>query len=95
MRRLPEAHGGGALTLAQYCLALEEFCRSHRIFSVIADWTSGVTPMAILRHGSEAQRARHLQGFTDGTRKAAFGLTEPEAGSDAAAIRTRAPSCWV
>jgi acyl-CoA dehydrogenase len=88
--RLPETYGGSNLSLAEYCLTLEEFCRSHRIFSVIADWTSGLTPIAILHHGTEAQRRRYLPGLTDGSRRCAFGLTEPEAGSDAAAIRTRA-----
>jgi acyl-CoA dehydrogenase len=87
--RLPEEYGGGAVSFAQYCLVLEEFSRSHRIFTLIADGTSGLTPGAILRHGSAEQRRRYLPGLADGSLRAAFGLTEPEAGSDAAAIRTR------
>ncbi len=87
--RLPEEYGGTNLPFAQYCLVLEEFSRSHRVFTIIADGTSGLTPAAILRHGTAEQRQRYLPGLADGSLRTAFGLTEPEAGSDAASIRTR------
>ncbi len=87
---LPPEYGGGGADLATYCLVMEEVARSHRVFTLLMDYTSGLTPIAILRHGTEAQRRRWLRGLADGTLRAAFGLTEPEAGSDSAAIRTRA-----
>jgi acyl-CoA dehydrogenase len=94
---LPPEAGGGGVDLLTYCLIMEEVARSHRCFTLLLDATSGLTPMGILRHGTEAQKARWLKGLADGTLRAAFGLTEPEAGSDAAAIRTRAervPGGW-
>ncbi len=74
---------------------LEEFSRSHRIFTIIADGTNGLTPGAILRLGTAEQRQRYLPGLVKGTLRAAFGLTErkgrvrrrgdPHAGSSRAA----------
>jgi acyl-CoA dehydrogenase len=88
--RLPAEYGGGGFDLATYCLALEEFARSHRVFTVILDATSGLNPIAIARYGTEAQKKKYVAGLANGTLSAAFALTEPEAGSDAQAIRTRA-----
>ena len=94
---LPPDAGGGGADLPTYCLVMEEVARAHRCFTLLLDATSGLTPIAISRHGTPAQQARWLKGLADGTLRAAFGLTEPEAGSDAAAIRTRAtrvPGGW-
>ena len=49
-----------------------------------------MTPMAITRHGTPAQKEKFLRGFAAGKLKSGFALTEPEAGSDAASMRTRA-----
>lgn len=87
---LPAEAGGGGVDLPTYCLVMEEVARSHRVFTLLLDATSGLTPLAIHRHGTSAQKDRWLKKLADGTLRAAFGLTEPEAGSDAAAIRTRA-----
>lgn len=88
--RLPVEYGGGGLSLFQYCIALEEFSRLHRAFTIAANYTSGMTPMAIARHGTPAQKEKFLRGFAAGKLKSGFALTEPEAGSDAASMRTRA-----
>ncbi|MFO0483148.1 MAG: acyl-CoA dehydrogenase family protein, partial [bacterium] len=88
--RLPVEYGGGGLSLFQYCIALEEFSRLHRAFTIAANYTSGMTPMAIARHGTPAQKEKFLRGFAAGRLKSGFALTEPEAGSDAASMRTRA-----
>lgn len=88
--RVDEQYGGGGLGLAPYCLALEEFSRSHRVFTTIVAASSGNTPLAIARFGTDAQRRKYLPGLTDGTSRSAFALSEPEAGSDSAAIKTRA-----
>ncbi|MBI3044662.1 MAG: acyl-CoA dehydrogenase family protein [Betaproteobacteria bacterium] len=88
--RLDEAFGGGGLGLAPYCLTLEEFSRSHRVFTTVVAASSGNTPLAIARFGTDAQRRKYLRGLADGTTRTAFALTEPEAGSDSAAIKTRA-----
>jgi acyl-CoA dehydrogenase len=94
---LPAEAGGGGADLMTYCLVMEEVARSHRVFTLILDATSGLTPLGILHHGSPAQKDRWLRGLTEGTLRAAFGLTEPDAGSDAAAMRTKAervPGGW-
>lgn len=88
--RLPEGLGGGGGDLATYCLALEEFSRSHRAFTTLLDGSSGLNPIAIAKYGTHAQKQRYVPGLADGSLTAAFALTEPEAGSDAQAIRTRA-----
>ena len=88
--RLPAEFGGGGFDLATYCLAMEEFARSHRVFTLLLDGTSGLTPIAIARFGSAAQKHKYVAGLATGTISASFALTEPHAGSDAAAIRTRA-----
>ncbi len=87
---LPAEYGGGGLDLATYCLTLEEFSRSHRVFTLLLDYSSGLAPLGILRFGTEAQRQRWIPDLVTGRAKGAFALTEPEAGSDSAAIRTRA-----
>lgn len=87
---LAEADGGGGADLPTYCLVMEEVARSHRCFTLLLDATSGLTPIAIARHGTAAQKERWLRGLATGRLRAAFGLTEPGAGSDAAAITTRA-----
>jgi acyl-CoA dehydrogenase len=72
---------------------MEEVARSHRAFTLMLDASSGLTPIAISRFGSAAQRARYLPRLADGSWLASFALTEPDAGSDAAALRTRAEKC--
>jgi acyl-CoA dehydrogenase len=96
--RMPTSYGGADLTLAHYCLVQEELSRAHPILTIILAATNGLAPMAILRHGTAAQRERYLPLLTGGGLRTAFALTEPEAGSDAAAIKTvavRAESGWV
>ena len=76
--RLPPEYGGGGLSLFQYCIALEEFSRLHRAFTIAANYSSGMTPMAISRHGTAGQKEKFLRGFAAGKLKSAFALTEPE-----------------
>ncbi len=88
--RLPPEIGGAGLGIFEYCIIQEEFSRSHRMFTLLTGATSGLTPTAILRHGSAAQKDKYLNGLVTGRIKSAFGLTEPESGSDSAAMKTRA-----
>ena len=88
--RLPEAYGGTSASLSQMCIVLEEFSRSHRVLTGLIDATSGLTPSAFVRHGSAAQRDKYVRKLATGEMRAAFALTEPGAGSDSAAISTRA-----
>jgi acyl-CoA dehydrogenase len=88
--RLPEANGGMNAGLSTYCLVLEELSRVHRVFNLIVSSSSGMAPSAIAHLGTPAQQDRYLNGVTTGKKRGAFALTEPEAGSDSAAMRTRA-----
>lgn len=88
--RLPLEVGGAGMGLFPYCLMLEEFSRSHRIFGLIASGGGGLTPIAIARHGTAEQKRNYLTGLMDGSKRTAFALTEPGAGSDNSAMTTRA-----
>ncbi|MGZ4461550.1 MAG: acyl-CoA dehydrogenase family protein [Gaiellaceae bacterium] len=84
-----EVGGAGADTLA-YALAIEELARvdSSVAVTVAAHTSLGTEPIYLF--GTEEQRREWLPRLTSGERLAAFGLTEPEAGSDAGNTRTRA-----
>jgi short-chain 2-methylacyl-CoA dehydrogenase len=86
----PEEYGGaGADTLA-YALAVEELTRvdSSVAITMCAHTSLGTQPIYLF--GSEEQKREWLPGLTSGKVLGAFGLTEPEAGSDAGNVRTRA-----
>jgi alkylation response protein AidB-like acyl-CoA dehydrogenase len=89
---VPEAYGGPGLDSLSTAIALEALgygCEdSGLVFSVCAHLLSCVVPIA--KHGSEEQRQRYLPGFCDGTLIAANAMSEPESGSDAFALKTRA-----
>lgn len=88
--RIGEEFGGAGMGIVPFCLTVEEFSRSHRVFTLLLDATSGLAPIAVERLGTPEQKERYLRDLAQGRKRAAFGLTEPDAGSDAAAIRTRA-----
>jgi alkylation response protein AidB-like acyl-CoA dehydrogenase len=85
----PEAYGGVGADLLTLCLAIEQLARACTTSSLILTVQSlGTLP--ILLGGSDEQQARLFPDLASGRKLAAFALTEPEAGSDAAAARTRA-----
>lgn len=88
--QVPQNYGGGGFDMSTYCLALEEFSRSSRVFTMLLDYTSGLAPLAIARSGTPEQQHRYLPKLANGEWRAAFGLSEPGAGSDSAAISTNA-----
>ena len=81
-----EGLGGGTLDL---CLVVEELSRACSGVAV-SYAASALGASAILQFGSEEQKQKYLPDIADGKRLAAFGLTEPTAGSDAGGIRTTA-----
>jgi len=86
----PAEYGGGGADNLSYTLAIEELARvdSSVGITVAAHTSLGTWPIAAF--GSEEQKQEWLPKLTSGERLAAFGLTEPEAGSDAGNTRTRA-----
>jgi acyl-CoA dehydrogenase len=90
---VPEALGGGGLGHLAYYVAWEALfhrCgpRHWLMLYVLAHWAFG--PSRLLAQLTEEARARFLPGLMDGSRSMCFGLSEPNAGSDASMIRTRA-----
>ena len=87
---VPPEHGGAGADFLAYVLVLEELARGDAGVAVtVAVHTSAVT-LPLLAHGTPEQIARLVPPLAQGHELGAFALTEPEAGSDAAALRTRA-----
>src|SRR5687768_5307171 len=86
----PEDYGGGGADTLSYVLAVEELARvdSSVCITLLAHISLGTTPIYLW--GTDEQKDDWLPDLCAGRRLAAFGLTEPEAGSDAGATRTRA-----
>jgi alkylation response protein AidB-like acyl-CoA dehydrogenase len=87
---VPEQYGGTGMGAVAYVLAMEEIAKADQ--SVAAAWNAHLTigSMPLLYFGTEEQKRRWLVPLARGERLGAFGLTEPEAGSDARGIRTAA-----
>jgi alkylation response protein AidB-like acyl-CoA dehydrogenase len=95
---VPERYGGGGGDTLGYAIAIEELARVDSSVAITLAAHTSLGTMPILLFGSDAQRERWLPDLASGRRLAAFGLTEPEAGSDAGATQTRAETqdgSWV
>lgn len=86
----PESEGGAGASCVSYALALIEIAAADGALSTIVSIQNSIMVSGILKDGSAAQKARFLPGLISGRAVGAFALTESDAGSDAAAIRTRA-----
>ncbi|MBL7191545.1 acyl-CoA dehydrogenase family protein [bacterium] len=86
---VPEEYGGAGGGVLELCLVVEELSRICGGIS-LAVAASALGTFPILISGSDEQKARYLPDLVSGRKIAGFGLTEPAAGSDAAAIRTTA-----
>jgi acyl-CoA dehydrogenase len=87
---VPEAWGGMGVSCLGHCVVQEELGRAHPAWNLLISGNNGIGVMAILQDGTEAQKKKYLPRLASGEWIAAFALTEPNAGSDAAAIETRA-----
>jgi short/branched chain acyl-CoA dehydrogenase len=87
---IPEEYGGGGADTLAYAIAVEELTRvdSSVAITMAAHHSLGTLP--IYYFGNEEQKQQWLPDLAAGKKLAAFGLTEPDAGSDAGATRTRA-----
>jgi short/branched chain acyl-CoA dehydrogenase len=86
----PEEVGGAGGDTLSYVLGVEELARVDSSVAITVAAHTSLGTMPIFLYGTERQREEWLPDLTSGRRLAAFGLTEPDAGSDAAAVRTRA-----
>jgi glutaryl-CoA dehydrogenase (non-decarboxylating) len=87
---IPEAYGGAGLDFVAEALACEEIERGEAAFRTLISVHVGLNSLSLLRYASEAQKQRWLVPQARGTKLACFGLTEPGAGSDVAAMRSTA-----
>jgi short/branched chain acyl-CoA dehydrogenase len=86
----PEEHGGQGGDYMALGIAIEALARVDQSIAITLEAGVSLGAMPIFRFGDEAQKAEHLPALLAGTALAGFGLTEPEAGSDAGATRTTA-----
>ena len=87
---IPEEHGGAGGDTLSYAIAVEELTRVDSSVAITVAAHTSLGTMPILLYGSEDQKAEWLPDLAAGRKLAAFGLTEPGAGSDAGATRTHA-----
>ncbi len=87
---IPQNYGGSDTGYLSYVVAMEEIAAADGALSTILSVNSCPVSTAILNYASEDQKNAWLPKLTSGAWIGAFALTEPDAGSDAAAIRTRA-----
>jgi len=86
----PEEYGGGGADLTTLCIAIEELGRVDQSLAITLEAGVGLGANPIFRFGTEAQRQEWLPDLCAGRALGGFGLTEPDAGSDAGGTRTTA-----
>jgi alkylation response protein AidB-like acyl-CoA dehydrogenase len=87
---VPEAYGGAGGDTVSYAVAVEELTRIDSSVAITVAAHTSLGTMPILLFGTEEQKQQWLPDLASGRKLAAFGLTEPGAGSDAGATQTRA-----
>jgi alkylation response protein AidB-like acyl-CoA dehydrogenase len=87
---VPEEYGGGGTDFLSYVLLIEEISRADAGVGVTLAVHTSAGTLPILGHGTEEQKARWVPDLARGAKIGCFALTEPEAGSDAAAIEAQA-----
>ncbi len=87
---IPEEYGGAGLDFVSEALACEEIERGEAAFRTLISVHVGLNSMSLLKYGNEEQKQRYLVPQAKGEKLGCFGLTEPGAGSDVAAMRTSA-----
>ncbi len=86
----PEQYGGAGADFLSYCLAIEEISRGDVSIGITMEAHTSLGASPFYLFGSEAQKERFLTPLAQGEQLWAFGLTEPEAGSDSGGTQTRA-----
>ena len=87
---IPEEYGGAGFDSVSYVLALEEIAKADASVAVIVGVTNSVCCYPILSFGTEQQKLKYLVPLAKGDELGAFCLSEPQAGSDATNLKTRA-----
>lgn len=84
----PEEYGGGGLGELSYVLAVEEISKVHAALGITLSVCASLFSGAIFNNASEAQKKKYLPEVLAGTKIGAFGVTEPNAGSDLGNLQT-------
>jgi acyl-CoA dehydrogenase family protein 9 len=87
---IPEEYGGSGLPITAYCRLMEEICHRCAATATIIGAHLGIGSKGIVLYGSDEQKKRFLPKIAKGDLLCAYALTEPESGSDAASLSTRA-----
>ncbi|WLT30024.1 acyl-CoA dehydrogenase family protein [Geothrix sp. PMB-07] len=87
---VPESYGGAGVDFLSYILALEQIAYADASVAVTMSVNNSVACAPILAFGTEGQKQKYLKPLASGEVLGGFMLTEPDAGSDAAALKTRA-----
>ena len=87
---IPEEFGGLGLSMEEECLVGVELGRTSPAFRSVIGTNVGIGSQGLVMFGTDEQKARWLPGVASGEIITSFALTEPEAGSDSAAVQTRA-----
>jgi butyryl-CoA dehydrogenase len=87
---VPVEWGGAGADYVAYALALQEIAAGDGALATVVSGHNSVGVMPILNYGTDLQKQRYVRDMASGRKLTAFCLTEPQGGSDAAAIRTRA-----
>jgi alkylation response protein AidB-like acyl-CoA dehydrogenase len=96
--QFPEAMGGAGMSAVDYCICIEELARVDPSVALSVAAHNGLGAAHISMFGTDEQKRKYLVPLARGERLAAWGLTEPGSGSDAAAMKTTAVkdgACWV
>lgn len=87
---IPQAYGGAGMTTEELVMAAMELSQCSVAFRARVGTNTGIGSEALVSDGSEEQKRRYLPELASGRMTGCFALTEPEAGSDATALRTTA-----
>lgn len=87
---IPEEYGGGGMDVVSYAIVVEELSRACASTGVIVSAHTSLCVNPIYQFGTEEQKQKYLVPLASGKKLGAFGLTEPNAGSDAAGQKTTA-----
>ena len=85
---IPEEYGGAGLSVLDYVVALEEICYADAGVGVIMSVNNSLVCWPVWKFGNEEQKQKYLAPMASGEKLGCYALTEPDAGSDAAAQRT-------
>lgn len=87
---IPEEYGGLGLSMVGKCAIYEELGQTHNGYTTLIGAHTGIGTVGIVEMGNEEQKKKYLPDMASGDRIGAFALTEPEAGSNAANLKTTA-----